>query len=126
MIRCRTTVPQPQLSEHSAQMQEIVALQKRRVGPGTGVKSRSFFILKTKTFSPHWISGAKFRQPRQEQRNRGSAGKANLAVRGLNGIVLRVNYVVFHFPSKNRTHYCGRASLLANCTSPILWTAVDL
>jgi hypothetical protein len=24
---------------------------------------------------------------------------ANLAVRGLNGIVLRVNYIVFHFPS---------------------------
>ena len=78
------------------------------LGTGTGPTASCIMSLASIAFDGSvnnalWaVDGASVTGFVNEDRGSGTADlqvTGNIAVRGLNGIVLRVNYVVFHFPS---------------------------
>ncbi|TMD37996.1 MAG: hypothetical protein E6I88_14805 [Chloroflexi bacterium] len=81
-----------------------------RVNLGTGAGPTAGCVMSLASFAYDgavsnalWaVDGANVPAFVNEDRGTGTADLqviGNLAVRGLNGVVLRVNYVVFHFPS---------------------------
>jgi hypothetical protein len=81
-----------------------------RVNLGTGVGPTASCTVSPSSFAYDgavndalWaVDGASVSGFANEDRGSGTADlqiTANLAVRGLSGVVLRVNYIVFHFPS---------------------------